>query len=726
MNRKRHIKVKQHDVTDCGPACVASVAAWHNSHIPVARIRQAAGTDKLGTSALGLIRAFESIGMSAKGIKCNGDHLNQIPLPVIAHLVLKNKLQHYVVIYGVSKRKVRIMDPATGKFETMPREAFELLWSGVLIISAPGAEYQPSEKHISNRKRFLYLLKPHQHILFQAIVGAALYTLLGFSTSVYIQKLTDYIILFQLKQALHVAGIIMLLIIVLQVVLSVIKNSMILRTGQLIDARLVLGYYKHLLQLPQRFFDTMRVGEIISRINDAAKIRQFLSDTSINVILNILIIVFSCIVLYLFNWKLAIVVSLILPVYGLIYGIANRINRKQERIIMEKSAELESHLVESINNIRTVKQLNLEQMMSGKMEHRFIELLRAGYRSGTNAIFTTTASEVMSKTFTLLILWLSAVLIFRNELTIGQMMSFYTILGYMSGPAAGLITINRIYQNANIAADRLFEILELEKPETEGAIEVSDLKGKEIVFRNVHFSYGTRGDLFSELDLRIEPAKITAIIGDSGSGKSSLAQLISGLYKTDKGNLFIGNHLVSHYSQPSLGKCIAIVPQHTELFSGSILENIVPGIAVPDMERVMEICSKTGLCGLLNTLPQGIKTQVGEKGMSLSGGERQKIALSRAIYRQPSILILDEATSSMDTDSEIKVLNIMTEERDKGKTILYISHRLSSTSYADNIVILEQGKVLEAGDKQLLSSSDGYYQNLLNKTCGRSKGVLYL
>ena len=714
MVRNRHIRIKQHDVTDCGPACIASVAAWHKSYITVARIRQIAGTDKQGTSALGLVRAFESIGMSAKGIRCKADHLDQIPFPAIAHMVLRNKLQHYVVIYSVSKRKVRIMDPATGRIENMSREEFEMLWSGVLIISAPGADYQTGGNNISNRKRFFYLLRPHHHILVQAVFGAVLYTLLGFSTSVYIQKLTDYMIVFQLKQALHIASFIMLLIIVLQVVLSVVKNTMILRTGQLIDARLVLGYYRHLLQLPQCFFDSMRVGEIISRINDAAKIRHFLSDTSINVILNVLIILFSCIVLFLFHWKLAMVVSLILPAYGIVYGMANRINRKQERIIMEKSAELESHLVESINNIRTVKQLNLEHLMTDKMEYRFIDLLKAGYRSGTNAIFTTTSSEVISKIFTLLILWSSAVMIFRNELTTGQMMSFYTILGYMSGPAAGLISINRIYQNANIAADRLFEVMELERPTNEGTIEASDLTGKEIAFKNVYFSYGTRGDLFKGLDLNIEPGKITAILGDSGSGKSSLAQLISGLYEINRGSLSIGNHLVSHYSPDSLRKCIAIVPQHTELFSGSILENIVPGVTGPDMERVMEICTKTGLTGLLNDLPRGISTQVGEKGMSLSGGERQKISLARALYRQPSILILDEATSSMDSGSELMVLKNMAGERDRGKTIIYISHRLRSSSFADNIVIMGQGKVLETGKQQLLSVKKGYYHHLMN------------
>lgn len=705
MTRNRHIKIRQRDITDCGPACIASVAAWHRSYIPVARIRQTAGTDKKGTSALGLVRAFEAIGMTAKGVRCKAESLNQVPLPAIAHLILSNKLHHYVVIYGVSEKNVKIMDPATGRIENRKRKEFEQQWSGILIISAPGGTFQPSGRQVTNRKRFLYLMKPHRRIFVQAIIGAMLYTLLGFSTSVYIQKLTDYIIVFQLKHALHIAGIVMLLLIFFQIVLSVVKNTMILRTGQIIDARLILGYYKHLLRLPQQFFDSMRVGEIISRINDAAKIRQFLSDTFINIILNVLILIFSCIILFLFHWKLAILVTMILPAYGVIYAITNRINRKQERIIMEKSAELESQLVESINNIRTVKQLNLADVMSEKMEWRFIDLLKAGYKSGTNAILSGTSSDFVSKTFTLLILWSGAVLIFRNELTIGQMMSFYTILGYMSGPASGLIGINRIYQNANIAADRLFEVMELEKPGNSGKIETDSLAGKEITFRNVFFSYGTRGDLFENLHLTIEPGKITAIVGESGSGKSSLAQLITGLYGINKGSISIGNQLLSHYSRESLSRCIAVVPQQTELFSGSILENIAPGENDPDLETVMEICSKVGLNGLLSNLPLGINTQVGENGFSLSGGERQKISLARALYRCPSIIILDEATSSLDTESEEKVMRLIAKERDQGKTIVVITHRFSALSHADKILIMDKGKIVESVSPGSLSTA---------------------
>ncbi|MCF8226393.1 MAG: peptidase domain-containing ABC transporter [Bacteroidales bacterium] len=696
--RSNNLKVKQRDLKDCGPACIASIAAHYNTYVPVAKIRDIAGTDKKGTSALGLIKAFESIGMMARGFRCKESYLDHIPVPTVAHFVLKNNVQHYVVVYNVSKNRVKIMDPASGSYRYLSREEFLSTWSGVLIITAPGKDYQPHGQKISNEKRFWYLLKPHKKIIIQAIFGALLYTLLGFSTSVYIQKLTDYMVVFKLKQALHVAGIIMIFIILFQIVLSVIKNAMILKTGQLIDARLIIGYYRHLLKLPQRFFDSMRVGEIISRINDAGKIRQFLSDSFINIILNAMIILFSVIILFVMHRELALIVVFIIPAYASIYYITNRLNKKQERKIMERSALLESQLVESLQNIRTVKQLNLENEMADKTEWRFIDLLNAGYRSGMNAIFSSSGSEFINKSFTLLLLWSGALLILRDELTLGQLISFYTILGYMSGPASRLIGVNRIYQNANIAADRLFEIMELNDKNSNGTMEVNDLNACDIQFREVDFAYGTRGALFKNLNLLIKEGNCTVIRGESGSGKSTIAHLITGLYRIDSGSLTIGNIPVRDIQSASLFRSIAVVPQHTDIFSGSLVSNIAAGAGNPDYNKAMELCQRLGMHDLIDSLPFGLHTLIGERGFTLSGGERQRISIARALYRDPSIIILDEATSSLDAESESRVMKIMKEEKKRGKTVLIISHKNTFLEEADMIITINKGKVEELAD----------------------------
>jgi len=692
MRKSAAVKVKQRDITDCGPASVVSVAAYHGTHVSVAQVRQEAGTDKKGTTAFGLVKALESAGLTGKGIRCSESHLSGVPMPAIAHMVLENGLHHFVVLQAVSARHVRLMDPARGKILRMRKRDFAARWTGILIIAAPGRDYQPAGERVTNRSRFLYLMRPHRGIMVQAVIGALVYTLLGFSTSIYIQKLTDYIIAFNLKRALFVAGIVMLVLILFQVVLKMIKNVMVLRVGQLIDARLIMGYYRHLLRLPQRFFDSMRIGEIVSRINDAGKIRQFLSDTSITTILNILILVLSVILMFFFHRGLALLVALILPSYALIYGITNMLNRRQERRLMEKGAELESQLVESLQNIRTVKQLNLDRKMSSAFECRFIDLMQSGYRSGLNSIFSSTSTEFISRVFTLLLLWSASILIFRGELTLGQMLSFYTLLGYMSGPAAGLVGINKVYQNAMIAADRLFEIMDLDTGEA-GHIEAEDFTGMDIRFSDVEFSYGGRGMLFNELNLLIPAGSITLLAGESGSGKSTIASLIMGLYQPDSGLIKIGPHRIGHYRTDVLSRQIGIVPQHTDLFAGSLLENIALGDQHPDTEKVTAICIRLGLANLIDRLPGGLNAQVGEKGQLLSGGERQRISIARTIYRDPSILIFDEPTSSLDHRARQLIIGLIGEERDRGRTILLITHNVHEFDCADQVFRLEDGKI---------------------------------
>ena len=708
---------------DCGPACIASISGYYRSSIPVSRIRQLAGTDMKGTSAFGLITAMESLGMKAKGVKCSMEGLKSAPVPSIAHIVTDQKLQHYVVVYKVSAKSIRVMDPATGEIHTNSLKKFQQEWSGVLILTAPGEEFQEFSSKISNRQRFLYLLKPHRNILFQAVLGAIIYTLLGFSTSIYIQKLTDYILVFQLRQVLHISGIAMALIIIFQLILVIVKNHMILKTGQLIDARLILGYYKHLLHLPQKFFETMRVGEILSRINDAGKIRHFLSDTAITVVLNTLILIFSAIILFIFHWKLALLVVMILPAYAIVYIITNQLNRKQERKLMVKGAELESQFVESLQNMRTVKQLNMQQYMSSEVEWRFIDLLRASYKSGKNQIFSSSSSEFISRSFTLLLLWSGAILIFRQELSLGQLMSFYAILGYLSGPAASLIGINKIIQNASIAADRLFEIMDLEYKVEHGEIEFDkDLK-KDIVFRDVFFSYGTRGSLFNGISMLIPSGKITAIIGESGSGKSTIANLLTRLYEIDSGIILLGHHAITNYRIDSLRKYISIVPQQTELFAGSIVQNIAPGEVDVDLERVLQICYKLGLRQFLENLPAGIGSYVGENGITLSGGERQRISVARALYRDSPVLIFDEATSALDSSSERLLMDIILEQKELGKTIILISHRMSSVMHSDKVILMDQGTITEQGDHISLMAEGGGYSKIIRQYQASISGI---
>ena len=462
---------------------MASIAAHYQLQIPVSRIRQYAGTDKRGTNVLGLIEAAEKLGFQAKGAKGALDSLSKIPLPAIAHVILKNGLHHFVVIYKVTKKDITFMDPADGGYHKNKIAEFEKDWSGVIVLILPDESFSKRNETTSNTKRFWQLLMPHKGIMIQALVGALVYTILGLSTSIYMQKLIDFVLPDGNIRLLNLLSIGMIVILVFQVFIGTFKTILGLQTGQQIDARLILGYYKHLLKLPQRFFDTMRVGEITSRINDAVKIRMFINDVALSMIVNVLIVGFSIALMFLYYWKLAVIMLCIIPIYIIIYWISNKVNKKWLRTLMENSAELETQLVESISTAGTIKRFGIEEYANNKTENKFYTLLNSIYKSGIKGLYLGTTADFITRLFTILILWAGAYFVINRELTPGELLSFYALIGYFTGPASSLIGANKSIQDALIAADRLFEIIDLE-------IESSDLNKVELTSAEYRWNPG--------------------------------------------------------------------------------------------------------------------------------------------------------------------------------------------------------------------------------------------
>ena len=704
-------KIKQRDITDCGAACLASIAAHYQLQMPVSRIRQYAGTDKRGTNVLGLIEAAEILGFQAKGAKGTLDSLSKIPLPAIAHVILKNGLHHFVVVYKVTKKDITFMDPADGQYHKKNIIEFEKDWSGVIVLILPDDGFTKGNETTSNTKRFWQLIMPHKGIMIQALIGAVVYTILGLSTSIYMQKLIDFVLPDGNIRLLNLLSIGMIVILVFQVFIGTFKTILGLQTGQQIDARLILGYYKHLLKLPQRFFDTMRVGEITSRINDAVKIRMFINDVALSMIVNVLIVGFSIALMFLYYWKLAVIMLCIVPIYIIIYWISNRINKKWLRTLMENSAELETQLVESISTASTIKRFGIEEYANTKTENKFYTLLNTIYKSGIKGLYLGTSADFATRLFTIVILWAGAYFVIYRELTPGELLSFYALIGYFTGPASSLIGANKSIQDALIAADRLFEIIDLE-------IESSDLNKVELTpeliddihFNNVHFRYGTRAMVFEGLNLTIKKGSSTGIIGESGSGKSTLLSLLQNLYPLKEGNITIGGLDLQHISNKSLRKAVSVVPQQIDLFAGTVIENIAIGDYEPDMKLILELSKMLGISDFIEQLPSGYNSLLGEQGVNLSGGQRQRIAIARALYRNPEILILDEATSNLDQLSESKVQATLEWFKSKGKTIILIAHRLNTIKNCDEILVLKEGKLVEQGTHNMLSkNADSYY-----------------
>ena len=292
--RRRAVRVRQRDSSDCAAACLASVAAWHGLRLPVARIRQLAGTDARGTTALGLVRAAEALGFRARGVRAAPEAIADVPLPAIAHVTKPGGRLHFVVLHDVLHRGIAVMDPASGRIERIRHEEWASRWTGVLVLLVPGDDFRPGGVPGSPTRRFWQLVRPHRTVLAQALLGAAVYTVLGLSTAVFVQNIVDRVLLDGDRRLLDLMGIAMLALLALQTRIGVVKGVLTLGTGQRIDAALVLGYYRHLLRLPQRFFDTMRVGEIISRVNDAVKIRAFVNDVALELTVDMLIVSCRC------------------------------------------------------------------------------------------------------------------------------------------------------------------------------------------------------------------------------------------------------------------------------------------------------------------------------------------------------------------------------------------------------------------------------------------------
>lgn len=710
---KQAIRIKQHDLTDCGAACLASIAAYHGLFMPLARIRHLASTDRQGTSLLGMVKAAEKLGFHAKPVRGSKESIPYIPCPSIAHLNMPNGLQHFVVIYRIGGRYITLMDPATGKIDKKKLAEFEQLWTGALILLNVGDGFRKGNFRQSVLSRFMKLLHPHRNVLLQAGVGAALYSIMGLATSIYIQKIIDFVLVDRNVGLLRMMSLFMVFILLARFVIGIFKNLFILKTGQSIDAGLVTQYFNHLLRLPQSFIDGMRTGELISRVTDAVKIRVFINDIFFKLLLSCMILVVTFVVIFLLSWKLAAILLGLIPAFGLLYLIINRINKKYLRRIMEDNADLESHFVESISQNRTIKLQSLHGEAGMRTEARLSRLLGHIYKAGRTSILSGETSALISALCIIVLFWTGSGIVLDREITPGGLMSVYALFGYMIQPLNQLLQANSSLQDAMIAADRLFQIIDLETeiPDQPQIIMRPEMTG-DIQFTGVSFRYGSREYLFRDLNCIIPSGLTTSIVGESGSGKSTLIGLIQRLYRIDSGKITIGGVNIDQLHPGSIRKYIATVSQRTELFSGSIIENITSFQMNPDLQTFHGICEALSLNELFDQLPQGFNSIIHENGDGLSGGEKQKIALARALYMTPKMLLLDEATSSMDPKSETNALNAIKAYAGKGKTVVMISHQIRNSVSSDHVILLERGNVKESGSYEALRKAGSTFDGL--------------
>ena len=719
--------IKQHDITDCGAACLATICKQNGYKIGITRIREVAGTDKQGTNAYGVIKAAEQMGFSAKGVKGNKEaFFSEFPLPCIAHVIVDGNLLHYVVIHKITKKQVIIADPGVGIVKLKPEEFFgevhedgkppKYQWSGVLILLVKNETFKKGDETKGLFSRFFHLLLPQKKLLFHIFVASLVYTILGILGAFYFKELIDNVLPDGLRKTLITLSIGVILLNVFKVILNAFRSHLLLYLSQKLDIALLLGYYRHVIELPMNFFGTRKVGEIISRFNDAGKVRDAISGATLVIMIDTLMAVAGAIILYLQNAKLFGITMIIVALYGIIVACFHKWYEKLNRKQMEDNAQLTSYMVESLNGIQTVKAYNAERKANRETEIKFVKLLRSIFDLTWVGNMQSSLKNFVELVGGIVILWAGGVSVINGEMTIGALITFNSLLAYFLDPVKNLINLQPQMQTAVVAADRLGEILDLEAEKTEAEyrkLAPSSLSG-DIEIKNLNFRYGTREMVLENINLKIEKGQKIAFVGESGSGKTTLSKLMLHLYAPETGDILINGNNIEDIQLECLRERIAYIPQETFLFSGSIFENLTLGMDNATMDDIIEASKMAQAHDFINELPFRYETRLEENGTNLSGGQRQRLAIARAMLKKPDILILDEATSNLDAITE-RALDRTIHEFAKDMTTIFIAHRLSTIKNCDRIYVMDKGMIVEQGTHKELIALGGKYAYLVKQ-----------
>lgn len=677
------VNIRQHDISDCGVASLASVAAHYGLKVPLAKIRLFSGTNSQGTTIRGIIEAAEKIGMNAKGFKGKTASLYKVPKPVILLLRKECGLSHFVVLYKITKHHFYLMDPAEGRINKIVPEEFNKEWTGYLIVVEPDSRFVKGVDGATVFSRLLKIIRRDTGEYLKVLTGSVVYIVIALSTSVFIKYIIDDIIPRHDNRMLLLMAIGMTVLIVISFIISAYKSQILLRLSINTDRKLILAYLRHVFRLPQLFFDSRKTGELTSRVDDAFQIGTLLSDLLVNVTVSILTLIFSFILLFTIFWKLALVVLAFVPVYLILYFTYDRFNRRMQRKIMEEASQFESSMIEGLRSVRSIKQFGLESIVVSRIKEKLFKLNDSLYNTGKTGIIVSGTVESISRILSLTVLWVGGSFVLSSSLSTGELFSFYTITALFSSPLTALAGLNVTIREGITAAERLFEIMDLEVEKNFDGVVISPESSISLKIENLGFCYPGREPLFEGFNMELTSGEITSLSGESGCGKSTIASLILRMQKPVKGVISLDGVNINHINLELWRQWVSIVPQNLDLFGGTLIDNIAPGESDPDYEYIIELCGELGLLGFIEKLPLGFESHIGEGGSSLSRGQQQKIAIARALYRKPKILILDEATSSLDSSSEELICNAVEKARSRGTMILVITHKENTINNAD-------------------------------------------
>lgn len=712
--------VKQHDIKDCGAACLSMICRHHKLKLPMARFRELIKVDNNGANIYGLVDGADKLGLKATALQGNADEFidsiqkKEFSFPLIARVIIDEILEHYVVVYKITNKYIYVADPGSGKKKYKYDEFFKI-WTGHIVTFEKTANFKEANECKGTLTRFVKLVTNQKKLLVAVFFISLLISLIGVLGAFIFQIIIDGIETQQTDGFLGLTlGQICIGIIVLylfQMIINILRGYFLSVLSKNVDLPLMLNYYNHIADLPIKHLSGRKTGELMSRFNDASSIKDAISSATLSLMLDTLMVILCVFILYALNPILFFITLFTVIAYAIVViCFLNPIKNINEKL-MEENAEVTSYLKESVDGIETIKAFGAENIIKEKTASKFTKFVKKSMKGSIIYTIQDSLSGVVASIGVIVLLWSGTNLVMNNVISLGTLITFYSLLGYFLEPIQSLIDLQPELQTAVVAADRLNDILDLEtESETTDKLELDN----NIDIKNVSFRYGNRELVLQNIDMTIAQGETIALVGESGSGKTTLAKLIMSFYEPEEGQVLIGGKNIAELNPRSVRENIAYISQDVFLFSDSIKNNLTLGNKDITMEEIEKACKLSMADEFIKKMPMGYNTLLGENGHDLSGGQKQRLAIARALLKNPKILIMDEATSNLDTVTE-KSIKETIDNLSGSITCIIIAHRLSTIRNCDKIYVMDKGTVVEYGNHNELMIKNGLYKKFYNE-----------
>ena len=742
----RYTYVRQHDTTDCAAACLAMVCLHYKKEVTITRLRDMMGTDLKGTNLVGLQKAANELGFTTAAVRVDRENfLSDFSLPCIAQVITDQGLAHFVVVFkkttikddGERRRHmlkeaeaakedekngkkhkckdyVVIGDPGS-ELKKISLDEFYKNFTGVLLLMNPTSEFKGGKIEKGGMfKRYVDLLLPQKKLFAYAILSSLIVTILGIASSMFNKILMDEVLPYGLDNLLVTLILVFSMVSITNTLVGFVRQWVLIHLSIKIDIPLMLGYFGHIFRLPMKFFATRKTGDITTRYSDANTIKSIFTSIALSLIMDISMAIITGIILFRMNAMLFSISLFMALVSILLVLIYKQPYKKINEETMVQSAALNSQMIESLRGIETVKCNANEDTEMENLEREYIKSLKISLRSSKISTGQSLISTVITTVLGMVTTYAGIMQVLNGDLTLGGYMAFSTLSGYFTSPVSDLIGMQMSIQEADISMKRLTEIMdyESEQSEDEEHTEMEQIEG-DIEFKDVTFRYGNRNPALNHISFTIPQGKKVALVGSSGSGKSTITKLLLKYYEPESGEIDVNGINLDEYTNASVRRAISYVPQNVELFSKTLFENIRISNPNATMEQVKEAAKKADAHEFIRKLPLQYNTYLEEAGNGLSGGEKQRIALARAFLKDSNLYILDESTSSLDFGTENTIFDMIYNQL-ADKSMLIVAHRLSTVRDCDLILVMDHGEIVERGTHEELLEKKGKYYELWN------------